>query len=308
MIAPTNRTQQRQGGFALILAIFLVAFFIIMAAVVAPNIVTQGRRERETETIWRGQQYVRGIRLYFQKTGHYPPTIEDLTKNINGIYVMRKAYTDPMNRTDGAWRPIYVTPSGALVGSLRYTSLQQMAFLERGGVAGSGPQTGLPGNQPGGAQGTIGNPPNPSPGPAPNPPTNPAGPQNNSSTSQQETAQGSTGQAQSPPVPAQPQQDTSATSSDEPQPLEPGSGPVIGASLIGVGGTVNMPSVKFYKGGKKYKQWEFIYNPMLQALNALQTSNPGANPTGQQGQNPSQPAAPTSPTPPPQPSPQSPMQ
>ena len=55
-----NRSSQNRGerGYAVLLAIFMVATMVLLAAVATPNILTQGRRQREQEAIWRGNQYV----------------------------------------------------------------------------------------------------------------------------------------------------------------------------------------------------------------------------------------------------------
>src|SRR5580693_6180467 len=96
----TSRPSYHRGddGYAVLLAIFMVATMLLLAATATPNILTQGRRLREQETIWRGNQYVRAIRLYYQKNGKYPPSLEDLSKaNAVGVHFLRKAYTEPMN-------------------------------------------------------------------------------------------------------------------------------------------------------------------------------------------------------------------
>ena len=119
----------KQRGYALLMAIFLVATMILLATVVTPSVLTEGRREREQEAIWRGNQYVRAIQLYYRKNGRYPQTVDDLIKGNLGVHFLRKAYTDPMNSEDGSWRFIYVSPTGQLIGSVRYHSLQEMALM-----------------------------------------------------------------------------------------------------------------------------------------------------------------------------------
>jgi hypothetical protein len=121
-----------EDGYAVLLAIFLVATMLLLAAAATPNILTQGRRLREQEAIWRGNQYVRAIRLYYQKNGKYPSSLEDLTKpNAAGVHFLRKSYKEPINSSDGSWRLIYVTPTGQLVGSVHYHNLQEMAVEPR---------------------------------------------------------------------------------------------------------------------------------------------------------------------------------
>src|SRR5882724_1907441 len=123
--ASTRRRMRGQGGYALALMVFMLALIVVATAAVAPNIITNGRREKEEEMIWRGKQYVRGIRLfvrYYQTHGgttRFPTSMEDLTKNKVGIRFMRQAYKDPVNKVDGSWRMIYVGPNGQLIGSLK---------------------------------------------------------------------------------------------------------------------------------------------------------------------------------------------
>jgi len=54
------------------------------------------------------------------------------------------------------------------------------------------------------------------------------------------------------------------------KPTGPVDSPVIGGFLIGVGSTVDRKSVRVYKGGKKYKDWEFIWNPLEEQALAMQ--------------------------------------
>jgi hypothetical protein len=93
---------------------------VIVAMTAAPGILTDGKREREKEMIWRGNQYVRGIKMYYRKNGKFPTSLEDLTRpQVGNIRFMRQAYKDPMNKEDGSWRLIYVGPNGQLIGSLK---------------------------------------------------------------------------------------------------------------------------------------------------------------------------------------------
>jgi type II secretory pathway pseudopilin PulG len=124
---PTTR-RRNQAGFTLMMVVFMVASILIVAAAGTQSILTQGRREKEEETIWRGKQYARAVGLYYRKFGKYPTKIEDLTNQTNGVRFLRQAYTDPMNKEDGSWRFIYAGPNGQLIGSLRQTSLLQTAL------------------------------------------------------------------------------------------------------------------------------------------------------------------------------------
>jgi hypothetical protein len=122
------------GGYAFIMALFLVLMVIIASSEAALRLSTEGRRMREDEAIWRGQQFVRAVRLFYRKTGHFPQNIEDLEKGQPELHFLRvEAYKDPLNSADGAWRFIYVNGSGAIIGSTRYASLQQMAIMDMNG-------------------------------------------------------------------------------------------------------------------------------------------------------------------------------
>ncbi len=126
-------TKQRHGneGYALVFVLFLVALVIIGATTATLDQLTEGRREKEAVMIWRGKQYQRAIGLFYKKFGRFPSSLDDLVKVQNGeARFLREAYKNPMNK-DGTWRFIYVTPAGQLMGSVMYTSLQQMAFLDQ---------------------------------------------------------------------------------------------------------------------------------------------------------------------------------
>jgi type II secretory pathway pseudopilin PulG len=123
-----KKDRASEAGFTLIMVVFLVASMILFAAMAAPVVLTEGRREMEKETIWRGEQYRRAIGLYYRKFGHPPTKVEDLTRMTNGVRFLRQAYTDPMNKEDGSWRFIYMGPNGQLIGSVRQTSLLQNAL------------------------------------------------------------------------------------------------------------------------------------------------------------------------------------
>jgi hypothetical protein len=248
------------------MVVFLVATLVVLSSAVVPNILTQGRREREEETIWRGEQYERAIGLYFRKFGKYPTKVDDLTKQTNGVRFLRQAYTDPMNKEDGSWRFIYVGPNGQLIGSLRSTSLMQSA-------ATAFALTGATPLGPGAA-------PPPPPGATPG-----IGAPGASQTGQppgQQTAQQTGNQTGGGLGPI--------SLGSQPQPL---TGTVIGGNIIGVGSKIKESSLRVYEGGETYEEWEFIWNPVLQSGIPGQTApvNPNASPPPQ-----NQPNSPGTPT------------
>jgi hypothetical protein len=243
MSFPRQPRRRRQSGFTLLMVTFMVAVILIAAAAVAPNLLTQGRRQKEDEMIWRGQQYARAIGLYYKKFGKYPTKVDDLTKPTNGVRFLRQAYKDPMNKDDGSWRFIYVGPNGQLIGSLRQTSLLQSTLS----IPGLGAAAALGGLQ------------------SPTPPAANTANQTPGQSGQPLTGQQlNNGLAQNP-LEAQPQ---------------PLTGAVLGGNIIGVGSKIKQSSQKIYLGGDTYQKWEFIWNPTGQtALPGQQPANPNANPT-----------------------------
>ncbi|MGH9830619.1 MAG: hypothetical protein ACREDR_46025, partial [Blastocatellia bacterium] len=337
---PASRSRSRESGYAYLMALFMVVVVIIASTVVLQNLAIQGKRLREQEMIWRGNQYVRAIRLYYHKTGKYPQSLDDLGKGMPELHFLRQEYKDPMNKEDGAWRLIYVNAAGQIIGSVRYASLQQMALLD-GAMQGMGAQPGQAAGQPGVAASSLASPGLPvtgsgQAGPLPqSPPYAPAGADDNESQgvpqqsaeqsdqsdqstfpsgsqaggqpgsqSSDQLAQSSPGNQNSttngqfaqPGQLSQPGQlgDVPGAAGQNPllaanaailqqKPTGPVDGPVIGAFLTGVASKVDQPSIKWLNGGKakKYKDWEFIWNPLEDQAQAMQQ---GLNGGGQSGQ------------------------
>jgi len=314
----SGETPRHSGerGYAMLMALSLTMMILIASTAMIANLRIEGRRQREDEAIWRGNQYARAIRLYFHKTGHYPQTIEDLQKGLPQLHFLRQAYKDPLNKSDGSWRFIYVNAAGQIIGSTKYTSMQQMALYDSGAL-----QNGLPGQVPGlvgtpvssltnssGFGDANGNasanssnsgqtpslaptdpnaPPQPSgqaPGQAPDPSgQNLAGGQPPAPAPGQPNSMG-------PGTPGQPGtlngqspfgtlNGQAGNPADLQKPTGPVDGPVLGGFLTGVGSKVDAPSQKVYRRGKKYIQWEFVWNPLEEAAANMQQS---LNPQGQQ--------------------------
>jgi hypothetical protein len=341
------------------MALFMVLMVIVGSLVVLTNAATQGQRQREDEMMWRGNQYVRAIKLYYRKTGHYPQNLDDLEKGVANVHFLRRAYKDPMNKNeDGKWRFIYTNATGQIIGSVRYATMQQMAILDlNGGIIPGAPasdssqdsnvtpvpqpdqgtsssngncppSTGNPGivNPSAGNPGTgnpgIGNPGSGNPGQVSGPDSSGIGATNGQNANQ---SQPSSLQAVCPPNQAQsanPQQGSGLFGGMQGQgqaqvgggqlgagmqaqqlqtlaqmkPTGPVDSPVIGGFIVGVGSTVDAKSVKVYKHAKKYKDWEFIWNPLeQQALAIQQGMNQAGGLPGQPGGFGSQPGQPGGP-------------
>ena len=285
----TARISSAQSGYALLMVSFMAAAMIIAAVTINLTWLTQGKRQKEAEMIWRGEQYKRGIRLYYHKLGKFPATMDDLTKGDGSLHFMRKAYKDPTT-PDGNWRMIYVTPAGQLVGSVRYTSLQQMAAAEQ--MAGAGPPQDS-GQQPGTpAETAFGQQPPGAPG-AGNPGIGggtilPGGQQSSADPGTanpgQQPSSGFGGQLGQSPFGAGNAPLGGGTFNQQPFSLSSGSstgGQTFGGSIIGVGGSSDKKSIMVYKNGKTYHRWEFIWNPLSDVI--AQANQTGQGPQGAQG-------------------------
>jgi len=273
-----------ESGYAFLVVMGMILIMAVLAQAVLQNMLTQGRRAREDEMIWRGNQYVRAIRLYFRKTGHYPQTMDDLKTGMPELHFLRyAAYKDPLAKDkDGAWRFIYINASGQIIGSVRYATLQQMALMDlNGGTIPLNATLGSIGTPVAAmAAGANG---------ANNTGQNGAGPNGTSSTSPGNPSQSSTGTAGTGDNSAQGGTQNSSSSQTQSsnssggfgppvnplsllKPTGPVDGPVLGGLLTGVGGGTDSDaaSIKVVSGGKKYKDWEFIWNPLEDQARAIQ--------------------------------------
>jgi hypothetical protein len=295
---PVTSKASRESGYAYLMALFMVLIVIVSSGAAVENVLATGRRQREDEVIWRGNEYVRAIRLYYKKTGHYPQTLAELQKGQPQLHFLRyAAYKDPVNKDDGAWRLIYVNAAGQIIGSVRYATLQQMALLDlNGGQACSQPGA-QQGSQPGlgtpasslASSSAGGTNTNCQPGQSSTATSTSAQSQQNSSTTQPNSSTAQSGQN-----PSAGMQTTQMGANGQPltnpllalKPTGPVTGPVLGGFITGVGSTVDKKTLKIYKGGKKYNEWEFIWNPLEDQAAAMQQGlNPGqAGLPGQPGQ------------------------
>jgi hypothetical protein len=262
----TKITRGSQSGFALMMVMFMATVLLISVMVATPYIRTERQREKEEEMIWRGKQYVRGIKLYYRKTGRFPTSVDDLTKpKLGSIRFMRQAYKDPMNKPEGSWRMIYVGPAGQLIGSLKPPQTLQMPGRP-------GTPIGANTQQPTsfGASGFGQSP----PAQAGSQPGQPGTTQSGSA------AQGGNANAANP--------STDAVSADAGIDASSATGlgsadsPVIGGNIIGVGSKINRRSVIVYDKAKNYRLFEFIWNPSKEVANAInqQAGAPAQNPQG----------------------------
>jgi type II secretory pathway pseudopilin PulG len=102
-----------ESGFTLAMVIMVVAVMAIMMAVAVQTVEFQMRREKEAELIFRGQQYVEGIRLYRQKYGRYPMRMKELWEA--NPKVLRRKWADPITGSE-EWGLVFVGQEGQELG------------------------------------------------------------------------------------------------------------------------------------------------------------------------------------------------
>lgn len=101
-----------EAGYTLVVVVMVVAIMAIMMAVAVQTVSFQMQREREAELIFRGQQYVEGIRLYRQKYGRYPMQMKELWEA--NPRVLRQKWTDPITGSE-QWGVIFLGQEGQRV-------------------------------------------------------------------------------------------------------------------------------------------------------------------------------------------------
>ena len=259
------------------------------------------------------------------KPATIPQNLDDLKKGMPELHFLRyAAYKDPMKKDDGAWRFIYVNAAGQIIGSVKYATLQQMAIMDMNGGKIPGVKPGDQSDQPGVPASSLADQSNSNSGQTQAGPES-AGQTNPQRSTASGTASNAAGTAasritrrtpkQSAQNPASAAIRTRIRTSASPSPTStagtagiggvntnlnnqslaalaalkptgPVDGPVLGGFLTGVGSSVDKPSIRIYNGGKKYSQWEFIWNPVedqAKARAARAEQSAGALP-GQPGQ------------------------
>jgi type II secretory pathway pseudopilin PulG len=112
-----------------------IAIILLWLGVAASKAAFSIRRDREVETVRRGNQYVRAIREFYLKNGsHYPGSIEQLEK-MNNVRFLRQRYIDPITGKDD-WRLIVVGQNQTTVKGFFGEDLQGLPNAGLGSAAG----------------------------------------------------------------------------------------------------------------------------------------------------------------------------
>ena len=267
-ISPKRTGKPGQRGYALLMMMFFLAILLLSMAVATPTVINDLTREKETEMVWRGKQYVRGVRLYYQKMHRFPIELDDLTKpKTLGVRFMRQAYKDPMNTVDGSWRLIYLGPGGTLLGSLK-TRCLNASITAQAGVSNFGNPVST------GAASSFGSGLNSSQsssfgGSSFSTSFSSSG----SSSSSDSSASGATAAACGGPAtdasgnPSGSNQGSSDTMG-QPHDIAPPDvpQPIMGGNIVGVGSKVNKQSFLWYDKARNYRLFEFVFDPTIDVI------------------------------------------
>ncbi|HZZ39835.1 MAG TPA: hypothetical protein VFE06_11940 [Acidobacteriaceae bacterium] len=317
-----KRQHDPEDGFVLLAAIFLCVLLLISVAIAAPKMARSIQRDKELETIHRGEQYRRALQLYYRKFNNYPTSIDQLVET-NQIRFLRKKYADPLTGKDD-WKPVYF--GRAHVRPLGFFGQPLMAAAGMAGMAGMNASmyapvqaatdaNGVPiapsdGSSPAGTGGSTSgsstggglfgsSPSTPSSGFGSSP-----GSSIGSGSMFGNNPSSSMGAGQTSPMGNSP---TSLMGGSTPGTTTGAPGGVGGtsASTFGGGGPivgftlpVKKPSLIDYMKQNSYDHWEFNYDPMAdqaQAMAGLAGGAAGTNPAGTGQQNTNNPANPTQP-------------
>jgi type II secretory pathway pseudopilin PulG len=132
---PAKCSRLDDRGYILVVLLVGMAISAIWLAAALPVWRQQAQRERETELIFRGQQYARAVALYYKKFGTLPTDVDTLVSQ----RFLRRKWKDPITGDD--FNVLYA--GGATPGDSSGTSPSN-----RGGA--SGPAS-SPGQRVGGA-------------------------------------------------------------------------------------------------------------------------------------------------------------
>jgi len=136
------KRRRGESGFALLLVFAMAAAVALLLYMELPRVAFEAQRSREMILIDRGEQYKRGIQLYFRKFRRFPASLDQL-EDTNSIRFLRRRYRDPITGKD-EWRLIHIGPGGLLTDSLTQTppgSKKEEAAATEAGKTSGGQET-----------------------------------------------------------------------------------------------------------------------------------------------------------------------
>jgi hypothetical protein len=239
--------------------IFMLALLMISLAVAAPKVAKDIQRDRELETMHRGKQFIRAIKLYYKKFGAYPPNVDALVKT-SEIRYLRKKYIDPTTGKE-EWKPI----------RFGQAKTQTLGFFGQPiagtGAAGSTVMSGI-GSSGGTSSGSLFS--------------------STSSSSSTSTASGTAtdpSQTSGAPGATDASGTTGATGTSGTTDTGLSGQSFGGAGIIGFSPNSSKQSILVYKKKNHYNEWEFIYDPLSDMTTVSSSTGSLGQTTGSPGVN-----------------------
>jgi type II secretory pathway pseudopilin PulG len=263
-----NSIRRKQRGYVLLAILFGLTLLIIGLAAAAPRVTTAIKRQKEEELIRRGNQYALAIRRFYKKFGRYPANVDQL-QNTNNIRFLRRKYSDPLTGKDD-WTPIQfgqARPSLGFFGQkLVTTGGQSPAGPGIGTPSINGPSGGPLSNSAGPGAGTVGGigvgtnstSTNASPfssGPGSSPLSGGTGTSSSPFSSGPGASNSPTGAPAGPAGTA-----GNPISTNQLSQTTFGGGAIVGFSVPS-----QKESLKEYEGKNHYNEWQFVYDPTVDA-------------------------------------------
>jgi type II secretory pathway pseudopilin PulG len=280
---------ESEEGFILLMVLFLAVLLLIALAVAAPRIAISIQRDKEMELVHRGEQYKHAIKLYYKKFGTYPTSIDQLL-NTDNIRFLRKKYNDPLTGKDD-WRLIYlgqakVPPLGFFGQPLAGLSGPTNVGTPIAGATGSsfmgGPVSGAAGGT--GALGATGS--TSSAFGASTFGSSDSGTEPQSPSASAASSGASELGAGTESSVAGTGTGTSETGGKDAAGFSIDTGdknPIGGGPIVGVGLPSPKASLITYKKQTHYNQWEFVYNPLEDQMQAAGQFGAGVQTTSGAG-------------------------
>jgi type II secretory pathway pseudopilin PulG len=114
-MANRDRTRNGERGMTLVAVMAIMVLFTVALLAVAPSVHQEVQRQKELESIRRGEEIAEAIRQYVAaKQGALPESIDDLLEGLpqgtkKRMILRASAATDPLS-VDGKWRLIKPDP------------------------------------------------------------------------------------------------------------------------------------------------------------------------------------------------------
>jgi type II secretory pathway pseudopilin PulG len=266
-----RRPQPSEEGYILVAVIFMLAILMISLSLAAPAIKKDIQRDRELETMQRGKQYARAIKMYYKKFGAYPPNVDALVKTSN-IRFLRRKYIDLTTGKD-EWKPVRFgqnktpTAMGFFGQPLSGSSLAGIGPSGGNGVTGA---TTLGGglSSTTGSSTMFGS-------------SSLSGSSGSSTTSASGTTTGTSTDPGSTSSSTGSTDPSSSSTSASATGLSGQTGQTFGgAGIIGFSPNSPKQSILVYKKKNHYNEWEFVYDPLADRTVVSSSSGAGGQSAG----------------------------